>query len=205
MKRSIHALWFTLPLMLSSCVSERPSDLTMEQVFVADVSRILDYGFHPETGKDTQHLRLVIELSTTESYPNGALVVDGFCGGKQGPGYLGGGGWLFRGTNSDRRGTLGVIDDNLIRYRYFVFVPIVYIIDRPYPEFPRFDLRNDLHDICIHTGAGTYADVWRSNEVRVPRSLIEIALHEPPRATVPLSKTQHTSPEPVLEIPAQSR
>lgn len=206
MKKSFQVLCASLPLALVSCVSERPRDLRVEQVFVADASVLPQSRPHPEAGGKTQHLLLGIELSTTETYqPTGALVVNGFCGEKQGPGYLGGGGDLFTGVASERdEDNDGPTRNRSVRYHYFAFIPIVYMPDRPYPEFAHFDLRTDRHDICLTTGSGTYADVWRSNEVKVPRSMIETALHEPPWTHVPLADKWWLSPEPASTSPKRS-
>lgn len=191
MKMPSRVLLSLFPLVLTSCIIERrPSDLTLYQVYVADLSK--KYSPRPRSElKDTQNLRLVIELSTSEANFTGALVVDGFCGEQQVPGYLGDGGELQRSTDpDDQSGSGGTPNERPMRHRYFIRVPLVYMPNRPYPEFQHYDLRHDSRDICLHTGAGTYADVWESNEVRVPRDLIEKALHEPAHTRLPVSPNQ---------------
>jgi hypothetical protein len=189
MKMPSRVLVSLIPLVFASCtIEERPSDLKLDQVYVADISKY-SHRTRDEL-KGTQKFRLVIELSTSDVFFTGALVVDGFCGEKQSPGYLGDGGFLHRITDSDgQSGSGGTLNERPARHRFFILVPLVYMPDRPYPEFQHYDLRDDGRDICLTTGAGTYADVWKSNEVRVPRSLIDKALRDAPRQDIPLSGT----------------
>lgn len=177
------------PLLLPSCVQQRPSDLRLERVYVADLSATPGYMRGVAMGLLPRPLRLAIELSSTESFPGGASVVDGFCGAKQGPGYLGDG-TLYKATDRTDTGSGPATPDQPDRQQYLVLVEIVYKPVGPSPELANFDLRDDSRDICLTTGAGTYADVWKSNEVRVPRRLIERALHEPPHTRLPFSASQ---------------
>jgi len=189
LRRLVHVFGVLPPLLLTSCVHQRPSDLQLELVYVADLSSTLGYKHEVAMGLLPQPLRLAIELSSTEMFPGGASVVDGFCGEKQGPGYLGNG-TLYR-VNDPNVASSGLArHDQPDRNRYLVLVDIVYKPARPSPELANFDLRDDARDICLTTGSGTYADVWQSNGVRVPRRLIERALHAPPHTDVPLGPKQ---------------
>ena len=186
LNRLVHAYWILLPLLLASCTTERPSDLRLERVYVADLSATPSYKARVAEGMPPLPLRLAIELSTSEIFPLGASIVDGFCGEKKGPGYLGDGN-LYRATGPSGKSASGSsVRDQPDRNRYLVFVAIAAKPNRLCPECANFDLKDDSRDLCLHTGAGTYADVWSSNEVRVPRSLIGKAFNEPPRTDFPL-------------------
>lgn len=173
-------------VVLTACVQQYPSDLRLEEVFVADVSKLAGYRAAFEAGMIPRPFSLVITLSTSASFPYGASTVDGFCGERQGPGHLGDGNFLPAAEIAGEPVSAGGNDKNVRRLRYFAFVPIVYRPAHPDPDLANFDLRSDDRDICLHTGRGNYTEVQASNVVRVPRSLIEKALHESPRMNVPL-------------------
>jgi len=132
-------------------------------------------------------LDLAIELSTAETFfPHGAALVWGFCGEKKKWSDM-----LYTATDTDdppdHRSSA---QSDPVRHRYIASLGIVLDFRPPIPEIPNFDLTKDKRDICLETGSGTYADVWQSNEVRVPRSMIEKALHEPPHTSLPLSRNR---------------
>jgi len=183
MSKAIQALRILLPLLLTSCIiRERPSDLRLERVYVADISS----SYRGPAAKDMPRLLgLTIELSTTETFPLGVRIAWGFCGDKKRPYFL------YRATDPNAEAALGPsIRDESGQHQYLAVLPIVFHPVQPLPELPDYDIANDGRDICLNTGSGTYADVWRSNEVRVPRSLIEKALHEPAHTHLPLSTNQ---------------
>jgi hypothetical protein len=184
MQRTSLVPWVLFPLLLVSCARERPRDLRLERVFVADLSATSYYGATIARGL-LPPLFLTVELSTTETFPLGARMVWGFCGGKTIPTDL------VKATNPNT----GVdaeppTQDKPERKWYFAVVPITFKLVAPKSELPNYDIADDSRDICLTTGSGTYTDVWKSNEVRVPRSLIEKALHQPPRTNLPLSSNQ---------------
>jgi hypothetical protein len=186
MLKAARILRILLPLLLVSCVyEERPSDLRLEKVYVVDISATLAYKAAVAKGMLPPPVRLTIELSTTETFPLGVRVSWGFCGEKKRPYYL------YRATDPNDELESGLsAHHERDRHLYLAVLAIVFKLVPPLPALPDYDLRDNSHDICLNTGSGTYADVWSSNEVRVPRSLIEKALHDLPHTSFPLSPNQ---------------
>jgi KaiC/GvpD/RAD55 family RecA-like ATPase len=80
MGKTAQTLRVLLPLLLVSCMRERPRDLRLERVYIADISGTSIYN--PPIGHEMRPPppRLAIELSTTETFPLGARMIWGFCG-----------------------------------------------------------------------------------------------------------------------------
>ena len=185
MQKIAQILRVLIPLVLASCMHERPSDLRLERIYVVDISGTPIYKPPVGNGMLPPPLRLAIELSTTETFPLGARFVWGFCAGETWPEYL------YRATDSGGEADAdSSAREEFGRHRYLAVPTIVFKPVAPKPELPSYDIADDSRDICLTTGSGTYADVWRSNQVRVPRSLIEKALREPPHTRLPLSLNQ---------------
>jgi hypothetical protein len=187
MRRFVQAFQMLLPLMFASCGVESPTDLRLKQIYVADRTAIPVYWTGALKGL-VRPVALIIELTTSDTFPNGAYVSDGFCGEKIGVAQLGDGG-LYRATDSDD----GPDSEETAHERAHQrrYLAIVEIVPNRLSERPRFDLENDNRDICVLTSVPTmFAPSQMSNEVRVPRSLIDKALHEPVRASIPLSARQ---------------
>ncbi len=88
MRKAAWALRIILPLLLVSCMHERPSDLRLVQVYVADLSATSGYKVLVARGLPPSPLRLAIELSTSETFPLGVRLAWGFCGERKMPDFL---------------------------------------------------------------------------------------------------------------------
>jgi hypothetical protein len=180
MRSSAWILQVLCPLLFVSCMRERPRDLRLERLYVEDMSRTSYYGAMIARGL-LPPLFLTVELSTTEAFPTGARMVWGFCGGKMIPTNL------VALTNPNAEADSGPpTREGINRHWFSAVVPLSVKFVPPRPELLEYDITNDSRDICLTTGSGTYSDVWKSNEVRIPRSLIETALHEPVYTHLPL-------------------
>ena len=168
-----------LLLLSSSCSFQRPSDLRLEKVFVADLTPLTHYERNVILGY-TQPIGLVIELSSTETYELGAYVLDGFCGEKL---ELAGlrEGTLYKSTHKEENeGVDG-------RHMYYVLAVIKSYVVPGLPKLPDFDLDNDNRDLCLKTGFSESYVGYDSNIVRVPRSLIDKALREGAKPPPPIN------------------
>jgi hypothetical protein len=154
-----------------SCTLQRPSDLRLETVYIANWTSIASYKQNVQEGF-VQPVGLVIELSSEETYTYGAFVLDGFCGEEKGISLLGDG-YLYELSGQDRRN----IGDGT-RHRYFALADIRSRHVRSAPNLPDFNLEDDGRDLCLQTSSGEGYVGWESNTVRVPRALIDQALRE---------------------------
>lgn len=175
---------FFLALPVAACAFQHPTDLRLEQVYLADRTVIPAYKLGAARGY-VQPTALIIELTSAETFPNGAFIWDGFCGGKLRVAGLGDG-ELYRGADVDERaGSKDTVQERTHRRRYLA---IVNIVPNRLSTDEKYDLENDNRDICIRTSVpNMFAPPDLSNEVHVPRRLIDKALHEPVRADIPLS------------------
>jgi hypothetical protein len=183
---SVRVLRALLPLLIASCAHERPTDLRLEQVYRGErnglsISKVAEaQGFARSVG-------LIIELSTSEVFPPGTAVSDGFCGERLGLAQLRDG-FLYEATEARSKAGPGAdVNHGSTRHRY---VATTDIVSKPIPpslEWPDFNLENDHRDICLQTKFGTFYEGQISNVVRVPRALIDQALHSPIRETVPFA------------------
>ena len=147
MRISAHIIRLLLLCLLTSCMRERPRDLRLEQVYLANISATSIYKPPVANGMLSPPLRLAIELSTTETFPLGARIVWGFCGDRSWPEYL------YRETDPSAEADAGrYIRDEPSRHRYLAIPVIVFKLVPPKPELPDYDLVDDSRDICMTTG-----------------------------------------------------
>lgn len=174
-------------LLCAACGMEHPADLSLRHVHVADQTIIPAYKIGAARGY-IQPMALIVELSTSETFPAGASIVDGFCGEKLEIGLFGDGA-LYRAETQDEqtRSYKGRGGQDSLRH-YFA---IINMVPNRLSTAPKYSIATDNHDICIQTSVPrVFAFPLMSNVVRVPRQLIIRALEEPPRQKIPLSTNQ---------------
>lgn len=184
MRFSAFASGLILLLAITSCGHSGPNDLRLEGVYQADLTAIPRYKLGVARGF-TQPAGLIIELSTSDSYPDGALVSDGFCGERLETSQLRDG-RLYKIARADRSvRPEGGLQWRADRYRYFA---VVEIDSKPIDSSdsrPPYNLEHDRRDICVQTVAGVWPRSRVSNTVEVPRLLINRALQWPIRPRTP--------------------
>jgi hypothetical protein len=171
-----------LPLITAACWFWSPYDLRVESVFRADWTNIPTYRRNVEEGF-IEPIGLVVELATNEPYLYFTSVPSAFCGEHKDP-------LNFRGVVLYEMPASQPIsltapgsgpNDVPQLHHYFVLIDIRGRRILSLPNLPDYDLAHDNRDICLKTHYSHGFDSVDSNEVCIPRSMIDQALREPPR------------------------